>query len=235
MDSPTDAASLFILFWIWFPSCCAVIHSFLCLEEHFNHFVKQVESESPSAGLVLFISAYFIPLSSASRCSHSTCHHQGFAAALRQKGLLLNLLSAPWRMMLWGEIVELNWCGGITRCRQNTTCCVSGLWNLKVARGKRRVKLWYRSSTRGLFLCAWLTLIRWRRRWRYAAQRSLCDQFFIARLHQCNTSFFFNTVQAWTKRREYEVTIGWDLYSPWVLSLILTSSLPFLTALPLSH
>ncbi len=91
------------------------------------------------------------------RFSHCICHRQGFSVTVRQKGILLNLLSAAWRMMLWGETVELNWCGGMTQTRQNASCCVSGLWNLKVARGRRRVKLWYRSSTWGLCLCAWLT------------------------------------------------------------------------------
>lgn len=103
---------------------------------------------------------------------------------------LLNLLFILRRMMLWGETVETNWRGGVTQCRQNTTWCVSGLWNLKVTAGKRSAKLWFRSSTWGLFLCVWLTSICWlRRRW-HSAQRSLCDQFFIAKLATVLRCFF---------------------------------------------
>lgn len=168
------------------PLCHAVINGFLCFEKH---FVKQVETESPSASVVYIFCMCEHESTCVRHSSSSTTQlcvlidalhmsAQCFSMALRQKGTSLNLLCSPWRLVLWGEIVELNWCGGTTRCRQNTACCVCVV---RAVRGKKRVKLWYRSGTWGLLLCAWLTLICWWRRQQCVTQRDLCDQFFIAK------------------------------------------------------
>lgn len=60
-------------------------------------------------------------------CPHSTFHYQGFSAALRQRGILLKLFSAPWRMML--EIAEVNWCGTVAPrgVDKHHMLCVSSL------------------------------------------------------------------------------------------------------------
>lgn len=67
--------------------------------------------------------------------------------------------------------------------------------NLKVARGRKRVKLWVEiKHLRFIFVCL-VTLIRRRRRWRHTAQRSSCDQFFIAGLATVWHFFFSPPIQ----------------------------------------
>lgn len=132
-----------------------------------------------------------------------------FAVTLRQEVISLNSLSAPWKddalgRNCWAKLVWWH----------HTACCASGLWNLRVVRGKRSVKLWFRSNTWGLFLCAWLTSIRWwRRRW-CAPQRTLCDRFSVADLATVMALFSIQLVLNNEEGIGSQRVYFWEYY-PW--------------------
>lgn len=163
MDSPTVAASFHLILFLT-PFCHAVINGFLCSEEQFNYFIKQVErcnvpalfmshfaclhvcvcvpacmcvcARTQAGHLVCPVSKARPPVSRRFIFSSSRCTCRVSAWRWDKKRSCLTRSPPRERMVLWGEIVKLNGCGGITQRRLNTTCCVSGLWNLKVVRGK---------------------------------------------------------------------------------------------------